>query len=625
MGSISSGIDVASIVQQLMYVEEAPVRALQQQKSDTQNKINAYNSLSSKLQDLQGKIGDLNSAESFAARSASSSNENVLTAKATSAASAGTYQIKVNHLALLDNFASDETFDSATSAIGTGSFDLTVGTTTTTITIDNSNNTLLGLKNAIESSGADVNANIVNDGTGYRLTISSKESGSENAISISNDTLTLADGSTPLSLSRTHVITDVSELDASLTVNGLQVTSSSNQVQGVIEGVTLNLVDTSATTINLTVSNDTDTVKQSIKDFVSSYNSAYGFINQQFTYNANSQTAGVLAGDGLLRRVQSDLAQIVSRSVTGLDGSLTTLRSVGIEVQSDGTLSVNDSKLNDFLDSNFADVKNLFLAAGESADNNFSFHTSGGAAEAGNYEVNITQAAEGARVTSPHTILSTLGVDENLTFTLGNTTSAVALTSTMTLSQIVNALNSQFLSDGIDLTASQSGSSLLVTSNTKGSAVSLTVASDVAAGGTGWGEAEHSGADSATGVDVAGTIGGYEASGAGDVLVGNSGPVTGLKFRYSGTTPSTFSMTLSLGYAEQLERTLNHFTDTVDSPLKDAVDGLEALTRSLDDRISSLQDRLDLKQQYLTDEYSKANEALQQLSQLQAQLNAQLG
>src|SRR5690606_2298001 len=253
--------------------------------------------------------------DQFSARKASSSMTELLTASASSTASPGNYQLQVARLALFDNFASQSSFASSDQTIGTGSFELTVGSETVTITIDSSNNTLSGLRDEIRKAGIPVNPSIIYDGSGYRLTLTSKESGAENAISISNNNLTLADGSTPFSLARTHQIGDISELDASFTVNGLQVTSSSNQVKDVIEGVALNLHGTSESTITLSVTNDVETTKTAIGDFVTAYNEVYSFINSQFQVVEATERAGTLAGDYLLRNIQSVLAAIVSGSV----------------------------------------------------------------------------------------------------------------------------------------------------------------------------------------------------------------------------------------------------------------------------------------------------------------------
>ncbi len=627
-GAIGGGLDVQGLVQQILFVEAAPIRRLETEKGGIESRISAYNSLTSKLTSLQSTLESLNTAESFGARLAKSSDEDSLTASATSDAAVGTYQINVSRLALFDNYASDSSFATSDAAIGTGSFDLTVGTTTSTITIDSTSNTLAGLKSAINNSGADVNAAIVNDGSGFRLTITSDTSGSENAISISANTLQLADTS-PFTFSRTHSIASTSELDASLTVNGLSVTGSSNTVEDVIEGVTLNLAGTPASTITLTVSNDTETVKTKIQEFVDAYNDAYSYINDQFSYNAAAEQAGALAGDGTLRRIQSSLASIVSRSVDGLTGSLNNFSTAGIELQNDGTLEVNSSKLDTNLSDNFADIQKLFIASGAATNSNVVFLGVGSTTEAGTYEVTISQLAEAATITSPNAIPGTLGTNETLTFTLGADTSIFNLTSTMTIDDIISGLTTQFATDSMALTASKDASDhLVITADNKGANVSFTVVSDVDGVGTGIGTAGMSD----VGQDLDGTIKDTATSivyaaraSADDILIGEEGPVKDLQIQFLGSTTGIFgNLSVSLGYAEQLERQLKQTTDSLEGPLADAVDGLEASIRRLDDNIRDLEDRLDLRENILLQQFARADLALQQLGSLQSTIGSQL-
>ncbi len=614
------GLDVQGIVEQLLFVEAQPIRALEQQESGVQSKIDAFNNLRTKLTELSSKLSTLNTASNFAARLVQSSNEDVLTADAESNAVPGTYNVTVNRLALIDNFASDATFASSNEGIGTGSFDLTVGGQTSTITIDGSNNTLEGLRDAINQADAGARASIINDGSGFRLTVTSEGSGAENAISISNNSLQLADTS-PFTLSRTHSIAGESELDAQLVVNGLTVTSSSNSVSGVIEGVTLNLVGISSpgSTASVTVSNDTDKVEQAITDFVEAYNDAVSFINSQFT-----AAGGTLAGESIVRQVQSDLGAIVRTSINGAPSALASLRSAGVELQNDGSLQINQSVLSEKLESNFEDFQQLFLAFAKAGGSGLSVVNIGPSVEAGNFEINITQAATAASVTSA-AIGPTLGTDETLTFTQGSLTSIVSLSSTDDLAAIVQKLNTQFDSDNINLTASESGGSLLVTADSKGSANSFTAVSDVDGAGTGFGTAGQSG----VGLDVAGTITdlatstALAASGSGEVLTGSEGIANGLSLLYSGSATGTVgTVDVTLGFAAQLERILESYTDTLDGPIENTVERLNSRIRNIEDNILDIEERLELRREILLREFARADQALRQLSSLQAQLGS---
>ncbi len=621
-------LDVSSIVSQLMYAERAPVRRLDSQITNFQNKIDAYNKLNSNLSALLSSLTDLSDPDVFSSKSTTSSDKSILEASASGSASQGTYQIQVDRLALYDNFVSDGGFSTSTETIGTGSFDLVVAGSSYAVTIDSSNNTLDGLRKAINLSEAPVNASIINDGAGYRLTITSEESGSDNAIAVQNNTLTLSDGSTSLTLSRTHDIADVGELDAGLTVNGLAVTSSSNQVDDVIEDVTIDLKSASTSTVTLTVANDKEAVKAKIQAFADSYNKAYQFLNSQFEVIGTTGRAGTLAGDSIVRTIQSQLSSVVSGGITGLGGNLTTLGSAGIDLQNDGTLKIDTSDLDKVLDDHFDEISGLFAAIADTTNVRVSYISHTPSTSAGTYQVDISTAPEAAIVTAPNAIATTLGTNELLTFTLGPQTSQVSLTSDMTLEQVVQAINTQLEADGLGLSAEQSGTSLVLTSDAEGDGVTFTVTSDVDGAGTGIGTTGLSD----TGVSVAGTFTDpstgavYEATGRGNALTGSSGDATGLKVRFTGDSPGTFgTVTITLGFASQLSRLVTTLTDSLEGPIHNAIEGYESTIRSIHSDIDNIEQRLTLRESYLMDQFTRANQALQQLSYLQSSLGSQLG
>ncbi|GAB4246313.1 MAG: hypothetical protein Kow00109_22430 [Acidobacteriota bacterium] len=630
MGSVSNlfgGLDVQGIVSQLMWAERAPVRSLQARISSYQTRIDAYNELNSKLSDLLSTLTNLSDADAFAAKTATSTNESALTATAGASATEGTYLIDVTRLALHDNFVTDAQFSTNDATIGTGSFDLQVGSNSATITIDATNNTLEGLRRAINDADVGATAAIIYDGTGYRLTITSEESGSSSAITITNNTLTLSDGTTPLTFSRTHNIADVSELDASLTVNGLAVTSSSNQVEDVIPGVTLNLLATTSSTVTLTVANDVETVQDNIQEFVDAYNEVYQYLNSQFEYVAAAETSGPLAGEMIVRDIQRQLASAVSSAVTGLSGSLTTLASVGINLENDGTLSIDNDDLETALEEHFDEVAALFVAQAEASHARVTPASVGSATEAGTYQVDITTVPEAATVTAPNAIPGTLGVDETLTISMDGQVSVVNLLSSMTLADIVAAINTQLDTDGLAITASQSGDQLVLTSDAKGDHISFTVVSDTDSGGTGIGTAGLSD----TGVSVAGTFTDtatsevFAASGVGEVLRGTEGASKDLWVRFTGDTPGTYgTVTVTVGFAAQLSRLAERFTDSLEGPIHNAIEGYEDTIESLRDSVEALEERLTQRERYLTDQFSRANQALQQLAYLQSSLGQQL-
>ena len=250
--------------------------------------------------------------------------------------------------------------------MGTGTLTITVGSTSTNITVDSSNNTLTGLKDAINDSGADVNASIINVSSSstpdYRLVVQSKNTGTDNAATLSGTSgLIFADTGTQVQAAA----------DAKFSVNGLTVTRSSNTVSDVISGVTFTLlkegdangtVDANDSSSKVTVSSDTAGLKSAIQSLVDAYNTVAKLINDQFELDPDTNKQGTLAGDPVLRGVLSRLRKEFS-TPGGNETSFTYLSDIGISFQRDGTLKIDDGKLTSALDSDPTGVSKLFLSS----------------------------------------------------------------------------------------------------------------------------------------------------------------------------------------------------------------------------------------------------------------------
>ena len=355
----------------------------------------------------------------------------------------------------------------------------------------------------------------------------------------------------------------------------------------------------------------------------------YSFLNSQFSYSEALEDSGILSGETVVRNVQYRLSRMLSQAVTGLSGSYNNLASAGIELQSDRTLEINDTKLDQALAENLDDVRKLFTSAGEATHSAVQFLNLSSATQPGTYQVDITQLPESAQVVSPNAITS-MDENETLTFSLGSGTSIVNLTVGMDIDQVVSTVNAQFVTDGIALTASKNGSNqLVITSQQQGASVSFSVVSDSTIPSTGTGFDTTGSSDA--GQDVAGTFTDtattmtYSGNGAGSVLIGDEGPSEGLQIQFSGTTTGTFgTVTPSLGVAAQMSQYLDSVTDSLEGPIDGALDTLNASIRLIDQEIADFEDRLVLRQRFLVDQFSRANEALQQLSFLQSSLGTQL-
>jgi flagellar hook-associated protein 2 len=339
------------------------------------------------------------------------------------------------------------------------------------------------LLSKIQSVFGDVTASITGEG---KLMIADNTTGSSPLavkISIKNDgggdedTLKFdanGDLGTAVSVRNRQLVAGA---DASLTVDGVAVTRAGNTIDDILSGITMDLLKADTdTTITVSINRDINTLVDKINTFVTNYNSIASEIHTQNSYDATKQKAGgVLFGDGTLASVKSDLTSILTKAVWGIAADYSTMGLVGISVGTDGQLSVDNSKLRNYLKTNFNDMQKLFTATGTTSTGTLTYISHGNATKAGEYTVHIAAAA--TKSTSAASNNTALSGDETLTITENNKTATTGLTSGMTMGQIVNTVNSelesvytQIITGGEQLYA-DSGQAAAITASTKWNSV----------------------------------------------------------------------------------------------------------------------------------------------------------
>ncbi|HWF90905.1 MAG TPA: flagellar filament capping protein FliD [Terriglobales bacterium] len=347
LGNSGTGIDVSSAVSQILQTEAIPQQQWQAQQATLQGQTSAINSLESLVSALQTSLQGLGDpGGSASSMSATSSNTAIVTATAAPGTATGNHVVVVKNVATTGAWYSDSVANSTT-ALAAGSFDIQVGSNApVTITVGSGVNTLSDLATAINGQHLGVTASVINDSTGSRLALVSTASGTANDFTISNDS----------SVGFTQA---VQGKDASLTVDGIPISSASNSVTGAVNGLTLNLVSGSENTeVNVAVAPNSDQISQAVSSFVSAYNAVIQNVNSQFAFDQTSNTAGTLAGDGTVRMLQDALLGSGSYSSTG--GTISTLGQLGISMNNDGTLTLDSSTLNNAIQTNFSAVQNFF-------------------------------------------------------------------------------------------------------------------------------------------------------------------------------------------------------------------------------------------------------------------------
>ena len=359
-----SGIDVTSTVDAILELDAVPEENLQNQVTSLKAQTSALQTIETDLTNLQTAVQALSDPMgAFGDVTVNSSNNNVVSATADNGTTAGSHTIVVNSLATT-SAAYSAPQQWATSALPTGRLTIQEGSNTLNVPVDTNSgdpDTLSALASYINQQNAGVTASVINDSSGAVLSLVSQTSGPAGKMTISDTT---GGGNGLGILMATDSEGNDLGTDASLTVDGVPVTSGSNTVSGVIPGVTLTLSGTSSDPVTLDIQPDLTQVSAGINNFVGAWNQLMDDINAQNTYSGTG-TAPPLMGDPSLDLLQSQLLNDITSSVSG-NGAAVNLQSIGIQLQEDGTLSVVSSSSPDSMDLNeafandFSAVQNLF-------------------------------------------------------------------------------------------------------------------------------------------------------------------------------------------------------------------------------------------------------------------------
>lgn len=342
---LASGLDVESIVTQLMELERLPLERLQTQESQVEAQISAYGQYKSALSEFQTAMDQLSSISKFKIYNATSSDENLMSATATESAAPGRYDINVSALASHHKLASGA-YANSTDAVGTGTIDISVGAESFSVTIDSENNSLAGIRDAINQNADNtgVTATLLKDDAGSRLIFTSDESGTEQALSVS------ASGSAGLTgLVNTTEVSAAA--DAELTIDGFNITSGSNTISTALQGVNLELKDLGSSTLSLTRNNEA--IAESVQSFADAYNALQSTTTQL--------RSGQLAADSTLLTIQSSIQSVINtKADLGDDSPYSYMTEVGLSTGKDGNMTVDLIALEKAMDTDFHSFTSVF-------------------------------------------------------------------------------------------------------------------------------------------------------------------------------------------------------------------------------------------------------------------------
>jgi flagellar hook-associated protein 2 len=514
-----------------------------------------------------------------------------------------------------------------------------------TVTLDTKDQTLQGIRDAINKANIGVTATIVSDGSDnpYHLVVTSNKTGAKSSMKIGVDG---ADGG-PVNAGiasllgydpgSTQGMTQTSGAqDTKLTMNGIAVTSDSSTVDDVVQGVSMDLSGTGTTT--LTVGQDTSSVTTAINGFVKAYNDLNSTIAKLTAYDPETKTGGVLQGDSAVRAIQTQLRRTLGQPVEGLNSNMTNLTQVGITFSDDGSLKVDSTKLNAAISKNFGDIAGLFAAAGSASDGGITYNKSGTATQPGEYAVNITHMATQGTLTSasPLSGSTTIAANTTWTVTLNQTDPATDSkvqnikipAGTYTNDQLSSMLraaingNSTFSSAGDSVESSVDGSGNLSLSSSKyGETSNISIASVT---GTLVSDLFGSAAP-VKGTDVEGTIGGVAATGNGQALTAADGSkAAGIQLTInSGVTGDRGTVTFSQGYAYALTNLAKGFTGK-NSLLASKTDGLNASIKAVANQRDRFSQHLTQVEAMYRAQFTSLDKMVSSMQSTQSYLSQQL-
>lgn len=697
-----SGIDTASMVEQLAAIQRRPIERMELQRSELQDKLTLYGSINASLSVLRSSAQAISNVSSFMPRTASSSDATIMAVAAGAQAETGQYDVVVKALAKAHKIAGGPIAD-ADAALGWEGEFLVNGETISVQADD----TLTDLRDSINSAGAGVVATVLSVSSGdHRLMLSATTAGEDNAISLvdcsgsdilqqaglldgvatakhaitngfASDAfanpsqelgsalgLTLApagtisidgqdveidlasdslndirdrinstvsgvtaevvseqvdgetvyrlqisgDGSAPALEDDDNVLQALGILtqgiederqaatDAEVTIDGMTVTRSSNSLDDVISGVSIELLAADADKhLTLSVTPSVESVVSSVQTFVNAYNSLASMLSEAQAFDQETGEGGLLFGDAAILRLEEGLHQSIMGSITRPGASSALISTLGLTSSATGGLSLNTAQLRSALQDDPDAVAKLFGLSGQGSTNAISFVSASSATSdtgAAGFAVNITQVATRATATSV-ALPGGIARDETLTF---DGKWDINLTAGMSLSDAADHMNAWFETYGLSYSASAEDGTLKVTHDAYGANHSIEVSSslDRGAGGTDLGGETAGLAASYVGKDVAGTINGEACIGRGQTLRGLQGSATtsGLEIRYDGTaTGSVGTVTVAKGVARRLADYIERITDS-DGMMSRGSEAVEADIEAVDEDIATVEERV---------------------------------
>jgi len=600
---IGSGILTNDLLDDIISAQREPaVERLDAEQQETEAKLSAFGQFRSAVSSLEGPADALTDPSTLRNFKGESSSDAISVSVDDSAAQKGSYSVDVNQVAQAQALASETYADRDSTAIGSGDLTFNVGDQTKTITLDDSNNTLNGLASEINESDMGVNASILNTGDGYRMVLSADETGTANAMEITASDPSL-DAFTTANLEQTRAAKD-----AKVNISGVEVTRSSNTIEGVIDGVTLNVSGETDLPADVNVTQDLEEPTSKVQELVDAFNQVQGTANELTSFDQEAGEGSVLTGDSTIRSTMNQLKREFSQIVPGLENAgVRSLADVGITTDfNTGQLEFDSAKFQEELQQNPDDVTALFANQGRASDTQVEFVRSGSSTQPGEYDLNVDSLATRGSFTGGQLAAGDITIDNtNNTFSLklndGNEAQVTLTDGTYSNQQLLEEVRTQ-VADNTTIQSSEDSLQVDLTGNGELQFTSSEYGSnssvEITQGNADLGLATGTGT---AGTDVQGTIDGQQAEGDGQVLFlgRDQGDASGIQVRIrGGETGARGSVSYIEGVGNSIAERIgqlegrNGALSSREESFQGDLEDIQEDRQDLNERFTSLRERL---------------------------------
>lgn len=649
-----SGLDTESIVNGLLEIQQQQLDRIELKRADVLAEKSTFAQLEAQLLTFRSNVSRLTRVQNspFEKNLVTVSDEAVLSATASAKAANGVYRLTVDSVAKAHQIATGG-FADTDSEITQGTLEIRIGSgDLQTITVDSTNNTLSGLAESINSANIGVTASIIQDAgagaTPYKLLLTAKETGADQAVTITNNLAAdsgnavkpVFDFANPVQAAANAQVTLGSGAGA------ITVESDTNQFTNLIDGVTIDVLNTSAgQEVTLTVAQDNDSTVDAVQDLVDSFNSVMEFIDTQSAYNEATEQGGPLNGNRSVISIQQRLRNALVSVVPGISGEANRLSAIGVSVTDEGRLELDNTRLQNILngsDPNVSrgDFKKLFALDAQIDNPKFSFILGSSRTQPSTnpIEIDLTQAAERATLTAGTDMAASTVIDTSnrtLEIEIDGATATVTLNEgTYTRQELADhvedIINAASDLNGRKVNVGLNGDALNITSDSYGRTSEVRIVS-----GTSVSTLGYVVNDEDTGRDVAGTFivdGESEpATGKGQVLSGNSdNAVTAdlqLRVKLSPSeivAGSEANVSITRGLAATLDSVLDDMLDPVNGRLQTIEERFDEELQTLQETLDRQQELFDLQQEALIREFVALESALSELQSTSDFVGSQL-